>query len=115
MSSGDKPIRNSPTSDAIDLRRVEFGGRLMEGDMRTVILLAVLHGVVSIPPIRVFQPYPDVKCPRGYAIWWPSGKEFDNDRYAECIKPLHAQTTKSNTTMKEVSLRQKNVQQRHIP
>ena len=96
-------------------RRGEFGRRLMEADMRTAILLAVLHGVVSIPPIRVFQPYPDVKCPRGYAIWWPSGKEFDNDRYAECMKPVHARTTKSNTTMKEVSLRQKNVQQRHIP
>jgi hypothetical protein len=56
--------------------------------MPTLILLAVLQGFVSIPPIRVFQPYPDVKCPRGYSVWWPAGKEFDNDRYAECIKPI---------------------------
>lgn len=86
--------------------------------MKTVILLAVLHGVVSIPPIRVFQPYPDVKCPRGYSIWWPSGKEFDNDRYAECIKPLHAQatkSTKSKTTMKEVNLRPTALRQRAKP
>ncbi len=75
--------------------------------MKTVILLAVLQGVVSIPPIRVFQPYPSVKCPHGYLIWWPSGKEFDNDRYAECVKPLHTQAAKSKNTMKEVSLRPK--------
>ena len=82
--------------------------------MKTVILVAVLHGVVSIPPIRVFQPYPSVKCPHGYSIWWPSGKEFDNDRYAECVKPVHTEATKSTNTMKEVSLRPKNVQQPHI-
>ncbi len=72
--------------------------------MHTLVLFAVLHGVVSIPPIRVFQPYPDVKCPRGYSIWWPAGKEFDNDRYAQCVKviakPAHKVTT-------NVSLRQK--------
>jgi hypothetical protein len=56
--------------------------------MPALILFAVLHGFVSIPPIRVFQPYPDVKCPKGYSVWWPAGKEFDNDRYAECIQPI---------------------------
>ena len=56
--------------------------------MHAVILIAALQGFISIPPIRVFQPYPDVKCPPGYSIWWPAGKELDNDRYAECIKPL---------------------------
>jgi hypothetical protein len=56
--------------------------------MSALILVAVLHGFISIPPIHVFQPYPDVKCPRGYSVWWPAGKEFDNDRYAECIKPI---------------------------
>lgn len=56
--------------------------------MTTLILIAALQGYISIPPIRVFQPYPDVKCPHGYSIWWPAGKEFDNDRYAECIKPI---------------------------
>ena len=66
--------------------------------MSTVILLAVLHGVVSIPPIRVFQPYPNVKCPHGYSIWWPAGKEFQNDEYAECIKPIRAQSTKARST-----------------
>ena len=77
--------------------------------MHTLILLAVLHGYVSIPPIRTFQPFPDVKCPAGYSIWWPQGKEFDNDRFAECIKPVraeHSEKSKSGT-MKNVSLRTK--------
>jgi len=56
--------------------------------MTTLILIAALQGYISIPPIRTFQPYPDVKCPHGYSVWWPEGKEFDNDRYAECIKPI---------------------------
>jgi hypothetical protein len=56
--------------------------------MHTLILLAVLHGYVSIPPIRYFQPYPQVKCPSGYSVWWPQAKEFENDRYAECIKQV---------------------------
>jgi hypothetical protein len=72
--------------------------------MTTLVLLAVLHGYVSIPPIRVFQPYPDVKCPSGYSVWWPKGKEFDNDRYAECIKPLRKRPQKVVT---DVSLQHK--------
>ena len=56
--------------------------------MTTLILFAALQGYISIPPIHVFQPYKDVKCPHGYSVWWPKGKEFDNDRYAECIKPV---------------------------
>jgi len=67
----------------------------MLGAMNTLILFAVLHSVVSISPIRVFQPYPDVKCPRGYSIWWPQGKEFDNDKYAECIKPPERRSKKA--------------------
>ena len=63
--------------------------------MHTILLLAVLHGGISIAPIRVFQPYPYVKCPRGYSLWWPAGKEFNNDEYAECIKP--ARTTPIQT------------------
>ena len=74
--------------------------------MHTLILLAVLHGYVSIPPIRVFQPFPDVKCPSGYSIWWPHGREFDNDRYAECIKPIRTYRSKAVT---DVSLRRKAV------
>jgi hypothetical protein len=69
--------------------------------MHTLVLLAVLHGI-SIPPIHVFQPYPYVKCPRGYSVWWPAGKEFQNDRYAECIKPIPAANV-----MKPASLRKK--------
>jgi hypothetical protein len=72
--------------------------------MHTLILLAVLHGYVSIPPIRTFQPFPDVKCPAGYSIWWPHGKEFDNDRFAECIKPLHVE---HSNVVRNVSLRLK--------
>jgi hypothetical protein len=72
--------------------------------MHTLILLAVLHGYVSIPPIRTFQPFPDVKCPAGYSIWWPHGKEFDNDRFAECIKPLHVEYS---NVVRNVSLRLK--------
>jgi hypothetical protein len=75
-----------------------------EGEMHTLVLLAVLHGYISIPPIRTFQPFPDVKCPAGYLIWWPHGKEFDNDRFAECIKPLGAQRT---SVVKNVSLQVK--------
>jgi len=73
--------------------------------MHTLILLAVLHAVVSISPVRVFEPYPDVKCPRGYEVWWPGGKEFDNDKYAECIKPTAKQGTKATKAVKNVSLR----------
>jgi hypothetical protein len=72
--------------------------------MHSLILFAVLHGYISIPPIRTFQPFPDVKCPAGYSIWWPQGKEFDNDRFAECIKPLRAQPT---SIVKNVSLHEK--------
>jgi hypothetical protein len=72
--------------------------------MHTLILLAVLHGVVSIAPIRVFQPYPSVKCPHGYSIWWPKGKEFDNDKFAECVQPIAKSPTK---IVKDVSLRHK--------
>jgi hypothetical protein len=72
--------------------------------MNTLILLAVLHSVVSISPIRVFQPYSDVKCPHGYSIWWPYGKEFDNDKYAECIKPIEGQRKKA---IRDVGLRHK--------
>ena len=74
--------------------------------MHTVILLAVLHGYVSIPPIRTFQPFPDVKCPLGYSIWWPQGKEFDNDRFAECIKPIKTERAAApkSGAVKNVSL-----------
>ena len=77
--------------------------------MHTVILLAVLHGYVSLPPIRTFQPFPDVKCPAGYSIWWPQGKEFDNDRFAECIKPVRTEQSEKakSGAVKNVSLRTK--------
>jgi len=75
--------------------------------MRTLVLVAVLHGVISISPIREFCPYPSVKCPPGYSLWWPSGKEFDNDKYAECLKPIAQETKKASQKMKNVSLRQK--------
>jgi hypothetical protein len=68
--------------------------------MNSLILLAVLHSAVSISPIRVFQPYPNVKCPHGYSIWWPYGKEFDNDKYAECIKPIERQPKKASHRQK---------------
>lgn len=78
--------------------------RSREDRMHTLILFAVLHGYISIPPIRTFQPYPDVKCPAGYSIWWPQGKEFENDRFAQCIKPLHPA---NSGVVKNVSLRSK--------
>ena len=43
-------------------------------------------GQVSMPPIRVHRPTPTLICSAGYSIWWPEGKEFQNDRYAECVK-----------------------------
>lgn len=83
--------------------------------MHTLVLFAVLHAAVSIPPIRVFQPYPDVKCPHGYSLWWPAGKEFENDRYAQCVKfvaaPRSAKSAHSGHKITtNVSLRQKSVQ-----
>jgi hypothetical protein len=63
--------------------------------MHTLVLFAVLHAAVSIPPIRVLQPYPDVKCPQGYSLWWPAGKEFENDRYAQCVKFVASATKAS--------------------
>jgi len=74
--------------------------------MHTLVLVAVLHGVISISPIREFRPYPSVKCPPGYSLWWPSGKEFDSDKYAECIKPIAQGTKKSSQKVRNVSLRQ---------
>jgi hypothetical protein len=68
--------------------------RFEERAMHTLILFAVLGGHISIPPIHYFQPYPQVKCPSGYSVWWPHGKEFENDRYAECIKPITVATKK---------------------
>ena len=85
--------------------------------MHSLVLIAVLHAVVSIPPIRVFQPYPDVKCPNGYSLWWPAGKEFENDRYAQCVKfartPTKAAAKPAHSGHKivtNVSLRQKGLQ-----
>ena len=40
----------------------------------------------------------------GYSIWWPKGKEFDNDKYAECVQAIRQQPTK---VVKDVSLRHK--------
>jgi hypothetical protein len=51
-----------------------------------MIAMVILQIAVSIPPIRVFQPYPNMKCPQGYSLWWPDHKEFDNDKYAQCVK-----------------------------
>jgi hypothetical protein len=77
--------------------------------MHALVLVAVLQGVISIAPIRVFQPHPYVKCPKGYSLWWPAGKEFNNDAYAECVQPIVKQAsvkpTKKITT--DVSLREK--------
>jgi hypothetical protein len=78
--------------------------------MHAFVLFAVLHGVVSIAPIREFRPYPTVKCPRGYTLWWPAGREFDNDRYAECVQGVVTQkfvAPKTLKVVKDVSLRQK--------
>src|SRR6266436_5362261 len=80
----------------------------MGGAMHTLVLLAVLHGGVSIAPIRVFQPYPYVKCPKGYSLWWPGGKEFENDKYAQCVKGMESiSARKATKTVKDVSLRSK--------
>lgn len=72
--------------------------------MHTLLLLAIFSGGVSMAPIREFQPYPHVKCPRGYSLWWPAGREFDNDRYAQCVKES---ATKSGKALKNASLRAK--------
>lgn len=43
-------------------------------------------GYDSMPPIRYFEPYHRVGCPKGYSLWWPANREFDDDKYAECVK-----------------------------
>ena len=75
--------------------------------MHALVLVAVLQGLISIAPIRVFQPYPSVKCPNGYLLWWPAGKEFNNDAYAQqpIVKQAKAKSGKKITT--DVSLKQK--------
>ena len=70
--------------------------------MHSLVLIAVLQGMLSIAPIRVFQPYPSVKCPKGYSLWWPAGKEFNNDAYAQCVQPIVKQIKRTNTA-KEIT------------
>jgi len=92
------------------LRGLIEGRHYDGGTMHALVLFAVLHGVISISPIREFRPYPTVKCPKGYTLWWPAGREFDNDRYAQCVQPIAAQkiaAPKASTVVKDVSLRQK--------
>jgi len=78
--------------------------------MHSLVLIAVLQGVISIAPIRVFQPYPSVKCPKGYSLWWPAGKEFNNDAYAQCVQPIGKQAKQVKPGKKittDVSLKEK--------
>jgi hypothetical protein len=79
--------------------------------MHTLALIAVLQGMISIAPIRMFQPYPSVKCPKGYTLWWPAGKEFENDTYAQCVQPMAKTAVRSKThthqITTDVSLREK--------
>ena len=56
--------------------------------MHALVLIAVLQGMISISPIRTLQPYPSVRCPKGYTLWWPAGKEFENDKFAQCVQPI---------------------------
>lgn len=51
-----------------------------------MIPILILQIAISISPIRVSQPYPHVKCPKGFELWWPDGREFENDKYAQCVK-----------------------------
>jgi len=62
--------------------------------MHTWILLAVLHGYVIDSADTTFQLSGLNSC--GIFIWWPQGKAFENDRFAECIK----QSGRSSAAMK---------------
>jgi hypothetical protein len=75
--------------------------------MHVLVLVAVLQGMISIAPIRMFQPYPSVKCPKGYTLWWPAGKEFENDRYAQCVQPVVKTAGRGHKITTNVSLREK--------
>ena len=75
--------------------------------MHGLVLIAVLQGMISIAPIRSFQPYPSVKCPKGYTLWWPSGKEFENDKYAQCVQPIVKTAARAHKLATNVSLREK--------
>jgi hypothetical protein len=71
--------------------------------MHTLALIAVLQGMISIAPIRMFQPYPSVKCPKGYTLWWPAGKEFENDKYAQCVQPMAKTASGSKTRTHKIT------------
>ena len=45
----------------------------------------VVKVLATVQPLRVYEPVAEMKCPNGYDLWWPYGKEFD-DQYAECVK-----------------------------
>jgi hypothetical protein len=81
-----------------------FGEAVM---MYSLILLAVLQGSVSIDPIHVFRPYPSVRCPKGYSLWWPAGREFDNDKYAQCVRPVVQKADQTRKVTTDASLRRK--------
>ena len=63
--------------------------------MHTLVLIAVLHGVISISPIRVFS------------MEIETIKEFENDRYAECIKKVASKPHAPRKLTTDVSLRKK--------
>jgi hypothetical protein len=76
--------------------------------MYSLILLTVLRGSVSIDPIHTLRPYPSVRFPKGYSLWWPAGKEFDNDKYAQCVGPVVKRADQMRKATTDVSLRRKN-------
>jgi len=75
--------------------------------MHALVLIAVLQGMISISPIRTLQPYPSVRCPKGYTLWWPAGKEFENDKFAQCVQHIAKTATRTHKLTTNVSLRQK--------
>ena len=59
--------------------------------MHSLVLFAVLHAVVSMPPIRVFQPYPDVKMSTWILAVVASGQRV-RERPVRAVREIRSHT-----------------------
>lgn len=78
--------------------------------MLLLALWLAVHGnsqtshLSHVQPVRVFEPVRELKCPAGYDLWWPYGKEF-NDRYAECVKYSTAERMRLEKLKRQIKVK----------
>jgi len=54
--------------------------------MITLLMFTLLGAQrISVQPTRILTPTPKLVCPAGYSIWWPEGKESENDKYPNAL------------------------------